>query len=293
MAQAERISFQSAGLKINGYIHKPAGTKAGEKRPAMIVLHGFGSNSSSSNCVLPSEMLAEWGYVALRFDFRGCGESEGKRANNVCLEQVDDVKAAVTFLQSRAEIDGNRIGVAGSSFGAAVAVYAGGVDKRLGVVISSGGWGDGETKFKKQHESPEAWKRFTDMMARGKAAKAKGEIIMVPRYDIVPIPEHLRTNLAQNSIMEFTFDTVESMYNFRANEVVGNIAPRPLLLLHASKDSVTPTEQSLRLFEHAGKSSTDLHLMPDVDHFMFSQENPRVIEIIRTWLAKFFPIEAK
>jgi hypothetical protein len=33
--------------------------------------------------------------------------------------------------------------------------------------------------------------------------------------------------------------------------------------------------------------------MPDVDHFMFSQENPRVIEIIRTWLNKFFPIEAK
>jgi uncharacterized protein len=83
------------------------------------------------------------------------------------------------------------------------------------------------------------------------------------------------------------------MYNFRANEVVGQIAPRPLLLLHASKDSVTPTEQSLRLFEHAGKSSTDLHLMPDVDHFMFSQENPRVIEIIRTWLNKFLPIEAK
>jgi alpha-beta hydrolase superfamily lysophospholipase len=131
------------------------------------------------------------------------------------------------------------------------------------------------------------------MMARGKAAKAKGDTIMVPRFDIVPIPEHLRTHLAKNSIMEFTFDTVESMYNFRANEVVGNIAPRPLLLLHASKDSVTPTEQSLRLFEHAGKSSTDLHLMPDVDHFMFSDENPRVIEIIRTWLNKFFPLEAR
>ena len=68
--------------------------------------------------------------------------------------------------------DGTRIGVAGSSFGAAVAVYSGGVDKRVAVVISSGGWGDGETKFRKQHESPEAWKRFTEMMERGKAAKA-------------------------------------------------------------------------------------------------------------------------
>lgn len=290
---AERISFQSAGLKLNGYIHKPAGMKPGEKRPAFMVLHGFGSNCTSSNSVLPAEMLCEWGYVALRFDFRGCGESEGKRANTVCLEQVEDTKSAVSFLQTRPEVDGNRIAVVGSSFGAAVAVYAGGVDKRIAAVISSGGWGDGESKFRKQHESPEAWKRFTEMMARGKAMKAKGETIMVPRFDIVPIPEHLRTHLAKNSIMEFTFDTVESMYNFRANDVVGQIAPRPLLLLHASKDSVTPTEQSLRLFELSGKSSTDLHLFPDVDHFMFSLENPRVIAVIRAWLEKFFPAEAK
>jgi dipeptidyl aminopeptidase/acylaminoacyl peptidase len=290
---AERISFQSAGLKLNGYIHKPAGMKPGERRPAFMVLHGFGSNCTSSNSMLPAEMLCEWGYVALRFDFRGCGESEGKRANTVCLEQVEDTRNAVSFLETRPEIDGKRVAVVGSSFGAAVAVYAGGVDKRIAAVISSGGWGDGESKFKKQHESPEAWQRFTAMMARGKAAKAKGDIIMVPRFDIVPIPEHLRGHLAKNSIMEFTFDTVESMFNFRANEVVGQIAPRPLLLLHASKDSVTPTEQSLRLFELAGKSSTDLHLLPDVDHFMFSLENPRVIAIIRAWLEKFFPAEAK
>jgi dipeptidyl aminopeptidase/acylaminoacyl peptidase len=290
---AERISFQSAGLKLNGYIHKPAGMKPGEKRPAFMVLHGFGSNCTSSNSVLPAEMLCDWGYVALRFDFRGCGESEGKRANTVCLEQVEDTRNAVSFLETRPEVDGKRVAVVGSSFGAAVAVYSGGVDKRIAAVISSGGWGDGESKFRKQHESPEAWQRFTEMMARGKAAKAKGETIMVPRFDIVPIPEHLRGHLAQNSIMEFTFDTVESMFNFRANEVVGQIAPRPLLLLHASKDSVTPTEQSLRLFEHAGKSSTDLHLLPDVDHFMFSLENPRVIAIIRAWLEKFFPVAAR
>jgi len=290
---AERIAFQSAGLKINGSIHLPPGMRPSEKRPAFMVLHGFGSNSSSSNCVLPCEMLAEWGYVALRFDFRGCGESEGKRANTICLEQVEDASAALSFLQTRPEIDPARIALVGSSFGAAVAVYTGGVDKRVAAVISSGGWGDGETKFRKQHASPEAWKRFTDMMARGREERARGKSIMVPRFDIVPIPEHLRGHLAKNSIMEFTFDTVESMYNFRANEVVGKIAPRPLLLLHAANDSVTPTEQSIGLFQHAGKLTTELHLLNDVDHFMFSQENTRVIALIRDWLAKYFPVQVR
>ncbi len=289
----ERVTFQSAGLKINGVLHRPVGAKPGERRPAIMVLHGFGSNGSSTNCVLPCQMLAEWGYVALRFDFRGCGESEGKRANTICLEQVEDTSSALSFLQTRPEVDPARIGVAGSSFGAAVAVYTGGVDPRLAVVISSGGWGDGESKFRKQHASPEAWKKFTEMMSRGKAERARGNSIMVPRYDIVPIPEHLRTHLAKNSIMEFTFETVESMFDFRANEVVGKIAPRPLLLLHASNDSVTPTEQSIGLFQHAGKPTTELHLLNDVDHFMFSQENPRVITLIREWLDKYLPAQPR
>ena len=138
----ERISFQSSGLKINGVLHCPTGMKPGERRPAFIVLHGFGSNCSSSNCVLPAQMLTEWGYAALRFDFRGCGESEGKRANTICLEQVQDTSAAVSFLQTRPEIDPARIAVVGSSFGAAVGVYTGGVDERVAAGRSFRGWGD-------------------------------------------------------------------------------------------------------------------------------------------------------
>jgi uncharacterized protein len=287
----ERVVFQSSGLSMAGILHQPNDAKPGERRPVFLVLHGFGSNKMSSNCVNPCRMLAAWGYAAMRFDFRGCGESEGEKSHVICLEQVEDVKNAVSYLSSRRDIDGTRIAAVGSSFGAAVAVYAGGVDERLAAIISSGGWGDGETKFRKQHATPEAWARFSRMMEDGRRAKREGRTIMVPRYDIVPIPAHLRQNLAQNSIMEFPFDTVDSMYEFRANEVVGKIAPRPLLLLHSSNDSVTPTEQSIRLFEHA-RQPTDLHLFAETDHFMFSDENPRVVSVIRAWLDKYFPARA-
>jgi fermentation-respiration switch protein FrsA (DUF1100 family) len=78
------------------------------------------------------------------------------------------------------------------------------------------------------------------------------------------------------------------MYDFRADEVVGRIAPRPLLLLHAANDSVTPTEQSIELFKRAGQP-TELHLISDADHFMFGEGNTRVWGLLRGWLGDYLP----
>ena len=285
----ERVTFASGGLKLAGVVHLPESRDARERRPGFLVLHGFGSNKDSGGTVAVAKLFAGLGYVTLRFDMRGCGESEGPRGKVICLEQVEDTKSAFTFLATRSEVDSQRIGVSGQSFGAAVAVYAAGVDRRIAACISSGGWGDGAKKFRAQHASPMAWKKFTDMMERGKREREQtGKSIMVSRYDVVPIPPSLRGNLSQGSIMEFPFEVVESMYAFTANDVVGNIAPRPLMLLHSSNDSVTPTEQSLDLFARAGQP-TDLHLVADVDHFMFAEGNTLVIDLLRNWLEKHFP----
>ena len=284
-----KISFISQGRKLAGTVRVPDGVKSGERRPAFIVMHGFGSNSSSSNVLEPCKMFEQLGYVTLRFDMPGCGESEGERGNLICLEQVQAASDALTFLAKTPNVDGARIGMIGSSFGAAIAVYAIGVDKRVAAAISSGGWGDGERKFRGQHPGPEAWKKFTDMLAEGKRHRAKtGKSLMVPRYDIVPIPPHLRNNLASNSIHSFPAETAQSMFDFRADNVVGKIAPRPLLLIHASNDSVTPTEQSIELFKRAGQP-TELHLISDADHFMFGEGNTRIWNLLRGWLGDYFP----
>jgi len=284
----ERVSFTSDGLKLAGVLHLPEAHGPGARRAAFLVLHGFGSNKDGGGGMTVAKMLTGLGYAALRFDFRGCGESEGERGRVICLEQVKDTKNALSFLAGRPEVDPKRIGVVGQSFGAAVAVYAAGVDRRVAACISSGGWGDGLKKFRKQHASDRAWKKFTAMLKEGKRRKRAGKPMRVPRYDIVPIPPRLRGNLAPGSIMEFPFEVVESMLAFNANEVVAKIAPRPLLLLHSSNDSVTPTEQSVELFQRA-RRPTDLHLIADVDHFMFSEGNTLVVNLVRNWLDKHFP----
>ena len=288
----QRVTFESDGLKLAGIVRVPEGVKPGERRPCFLVLHGFGSNKSSHNCVAPCDLFETLGYVTLRFDMRGCGESEGERGRLICLEQVSDTSNALTFMTKHPNVDPKRIGVIGSSFGAAVAVYTGGVDSRVAAVISSGGWGDGERKFRGQHPTPEAWAKFTNMLAEGKRHRERtGKSLMVPRYDIVPIPPHLRNNLAKDSIHEFPAETAQSMFDFRADDVIGKIAPRPVLLLHSSVDSVTPTEQSVEMFKRAGQPC-DLHLFAETDHFMFAEDNTRVRTVVFDWLAKYFPARA-
>src|SRR6266496_2083622 len=86
----ERVTFASEGLKLVGILHLPDGRATREPLPAFLVLHGFGSNKDSGGSVATARMLAGFGYAALRFDMRGCGESDGTRGRVICLEQVED-----------------------------------------------------------------------------------------------------------------------------------------------------------------------------------------------------------
>jgi uncharacterized protein len=263
-----------------------------ERRPAFIVLHGFGSNQNAANVKAPCALLSKLGYVTLRFDMRGCGDSEGEKGRIICLDQVADTRNAITFLAQHPNVDPNRIALMGSSFGAAVTVYTAGTDQRVAAAISASGWGHGERKFRGQHPTPEAWARFTAMLEEGRRHRERtGQSLMVPRYDIVPIPEHLRGHVVARSIEMFPAETAQSMYDFRAEDVVGKIAPRPLLLLHSAPDSVTPTEQSVALFEKAGQP-TELHLFAETDHFMFAEGNTRVHSVVRGWLERYLPASA-
>jgi pimeloyl-ACP methyl ester carboxylesterase len=289
----ERVSFTSKGLKLAGVVRVPDGIKPGERRPAFIILHGFGSRMMAENVMRPTAMFEKLGYVCMRFDMPGCGESEGEKGLLLCPDQVTATSDALTLLAQHPHVDGKRIAVMGSSFGAAVVVYCGGIDPRVAAVISASGWGHGEHKFRGQHPTPQAWKKFSAMLEEGRGYRARtGKPLMVPRYDIVPIPEHLRTHVVPGSVQMFPSETAQSMYDFRANDVVGQIAPRPLLLLHSSDDHVTPVEQSIELFGHAGQP-TELHLFADTDHFMFAEGNTRVHHVVQDWLANYFPVAPK
>jgi alpha/beta superfamily hydrolase len=81
------------------------------------------------------DAAVDHGIVALRFNFRGTGRSEGSHDKGI--GEQDDVRAALAYLRDLPEVDGARIALAGYSFGAAVAVRAAsGSDIRALIAVS-------------------------------------------------------------------------------------------------------------------------------------------------------------
>ena len=90
-----KVTFRSDGLNLAAIVHTPDDLRPGERRPAFVVLHGFGGNKDGHGQTVVANQLTEWGYVTMRIDFRGCGESAGEHGRIICLEQVADTSNAV------------------------------------------------------------------------------------------------------------------------------------------------------------------------------------------------------
>ena len=212
------------------------------------------------------------------------------RGHIIPEEQAVDLANALDWLAGQDGVDPEEIVLLGDSLGAAVSLYAGGTNDRVAGVVSVGGWGNGVAKVEQQHSGPGMLDRYMAMIERGRRHREhSGRELMVSRFDIVPIPEPMRCNLPENAIMEFTAATARAIYEFRPIDVIGNLAPRPLLLMHASRDRVTPTDATIEVFAHAGLPK-DMILLSELDHFPLATGSGRIYDSLRGWLELNFPI---
>ena len=171
-ALQQDVTFQSDGNTLAGTVHVPDDLAPGERRPAVIMMHGFGANRNGGPAWFCGQLEA-WGYVTLRIDFRGCGESGGERGRVIPMEEVADARNALSYLASRPEVDPRRIALAGSSLGAGVAIHAAAVDPRVAAVILENAVANGERTIRGMH-SAESWEQFLDRMDAGLQARARG-----------------------------------------------------------------------------------------------------------------------
>src|ERR1051326_546879 len=154
--EKEEVHFYSAGHRLTGYWYPPKTST--EKAPAVVCCHGFSAMIDVQLVGVP-EALSDAGYGALTFYCRGLGKSEGPRGRVIPWEQVEDVRNAISYLQTRADVDPKQIGLFGSAWGCSVAVAAAAVDQRAKCLVGTVGTGDCERWLKSERPRWE-WAKF-------------------------------------------------------------------------------------------------------------------------------------
>jgi len=132
--RSESVAFASDGLALEGVLHIPALSPS----PAVVICHPhplYGGDMHNNVVVALARAITERGIAVLRFNFRGAGGSEGSFGGGA--GERADARAALTFLRQRPEVDPERMGIAGYSFGAAVALLAADADLKAVVAVST------------------------------------------------------------------------------------------------------------------------------------------------------------
>jgi len=128
LQEPEEISFESwDGLYIQGFLYRPPEAEAGRACPALVQVHGGGTNSYLRGQNLTEQHLAAEGFVVLAVNYRG-GSGFGRKFQDLSVEdwlneQARDPAAAADWLRAL-PITTDRVGIYGGSYGGSMSLAA-------------------------------------------------------------------------------------------------------------------------------------------------------------------------
>jgi pimeloyl-ACP methyl ester carboxylesterase len=135
----EPVKIPSNGFSLAGTLSKPSGAAAA-KLPAVVLIGGSGPSDRDGVAFgIPilgeiAGAIADAGYIVIRYDKRGIGQSGGRAESASLADYAEDVRAAVKLLTQRKDVDPKRIAAIGHSEGGSVALIAAAKDKRIAAV---------------------------------------------------------------------------------------------------------------------------------------------------------------
>ncbi|WP_217574271.1 alpha/beta hydrolase [Streptomyces sp. GbtcB7] len=260
MVQREDVAFDAdGGVTLRGWLFLPDGPGP---HPAITMAHGY-AGVRDHGLEPFARAFAEAGFVVLLHDHRNFGASDGLPRQDIDpWRQIADWRRAISYLESRPEVDAGRIGLWGTSYAGGHAIVLGATDRRLRAVVSQvptiSGFEQGRRRI-----APEAVTKLEAAFDEDERAQARGE---APRTQAVvgddpAVPASYRTQEAIDFYLQPVPEgvwsnevTVRSNLLARMYEPgtwVTRVSPTPLLMVVAANDTVTLTDTGLAAFEQA------------------------------------------
>lgn len=252
-----RQNFYSEGAVIAADLFTPDDLQEGRRYPAVALCQGFTGIRSLPLMYNLGAALNDAGFVVISFDYRGWGESGGERGRLAPLEQVDDIRNTLTYLETLDFVDPERLGLFGVSYGCLTAPHAAAIDQRVKAVLGTVGVATGYeavTNIRTPEEMAE-WE--------AKVAAARRRRVLynevdrdVRSLDVFQDEQSKKwLPLVWDNVPSWRtplgFDSIGRVMDHRPVDLVHKIAPRALGLICCAKDTCANPESMRELYDAA------------------------------------------
>ncbi|OGT63638.1 MAG: hypothetical protein A3E85_01660 [Gammaproteobacteria bacterium RIFCSPHIGHO2_12_FULL_45_12] len=270
MPSKRHVRFQNGQITLAGWFYTPNTPTAA---PCIIMAHGF---SALKEHYLDSfaRVFAQAGLCVLAYDNRHFGESDGTPRQEVnTAEQQSDMRQAITYAQQQAEVNGERIGLWGTSFSAGIALAVAAEDARVHCVVAQvpfiGGY---LSSLKTSH--PKKWQTLNHQYAAEEKALKAGHspttIAVVldkeTRSAVIKLPEATAFfTCVPTWKNQVTLLSLKQAGEFDVTDDINRITRTPVLFIVANRDSVNATTLALSAYEQL--KTTKQLVMIDGEHF--------------------------
>ncbi len=289
----EPVSFYSDGYRLSGILRMPDGPIEG-RRPVVVQGPGWMGLKDARIYECYHQAITDLGYLALVFDYRGFGDSEGPNDFIDLQAQIQDWRNAITFMETLPQVDPGRIGVFGTGgTGGGHAICVAAMDKRVRCAVAQFPVMDGEDWLHRMRREYE-WVEFLERLKRDRRRRVlEGQSEMVdPREEItVATPERRASTVRKDvdcrvpKLMQLR--TADSILAYRPIDLVHEISPRALMVVGLDPDAVTPFDHSRSLFERAG-SPKRLVVERNTTHYKSLEEyGPVIATMIAEWCKRY------
>lgn len=271
----ERVSVTiwSDGTRMAGDVYRPKNLKATDKLPTIVFVHGTGGVKKMPFSIRLATAFARRGFIFLNFDYRGWGESESrllmlekmpepdaKGELNVKVrairwqmdfqDQTTDVRNAIAFLAGELNVDRERIGIFGTSYGGSLVTWTAAHDPRVkcAAVQVPGLGGNRGLPFTRNAYG---------LMTR----QARGETEPVPYEHGAPggkmaAYSHMRYNIAK----DVAFDLFQAARHVKI----------PMLIIDAGNEELMDIKENggrlARILKENG-TPVSYHVIPGIGHY--------------------------
>jgi hypothetical protein len=272
------VEWKSAGTTVRAHLYLPE--RGAGPHPVVVMAGGW---CYVKELVQPeyARAFAAAGIAALVFDYRGFGTSDGEPRQHIDpWEQIEDYRNALSWVETRAELDPKRIGIWGISYSGGHVLVVGATDPRVRCIVSNIPVVDGWLTMQRVH-SALAFRELQALILEDRRKRlASPEWGYMPMSSLDParelstwpFPEVTRAFLAFKESVAPTHEhrntiaSTELLMSYDVRPYLRRILGTPVLMSVAEGDDITLWEEEIAVFQQIATPEKRLYLCRDTSH---------------------------